>query len=138
MQDVDRLLRRVKAESGQYPQLVVVAASLWPGGGTVWSKRVRRSSLRKLLAGMQRLVSGGLHSQPGRLTERVVRIDASSDRHEALRQLLQGDFKPTEHIMVGPCPCSVQQQDQHQHQPQKQRLSYVHDKNRRWNGWIVG
>lgn len=86
-------------ETGALPQLVVAAASLWPTGGTVWKKAVRKSVLKKLLATMEHAVSDGLHRRTSGLDERVVWVDEPADRWPALVSLLCS-LGPQAHVMV--------------------------------------
>lgn len=81
------------------PQLVVVAASLWPTGGTVWNKAVRRSALKKLLKTMDRAVSDGLHRRTTGLEERVVWVNTPDERWPTLVSLVRS-FGPQAHMMV--------------------------------------
>jgi len=88
-----------KHEAGALPQLVVAAASLWPTGGTVWKKAVRKSVLKKLLATMEHAVSDGLHRRTSGLDERVVWVDEPEDRWPTLVSLLSS-LGPQAHVMV--------------------------------------
>ena len=94
-----RSVALAQRESGSLPQLVVVAASLWPTGGTVWNKAVRRSALKKLLTSMDRAVSDGLHRRTTGLEEQVVWVDTAAERWPTLVSLL-GTLGPSAHVMV--------------------------------------
>ena len=89
----------LQRESGDFPQLVVVAASLWPTGGTVWSKAVRRSALKKLLTSMERAVSDGLHQRTAGLEDRTVWVDTVAERLPTLVDLLTS-LGPSARVMV--------------------------------------